>query len=65
MGTGKQTPTDPKMEEQAKETSQTFVADGNWQQSQSDVKLKSEFSAIRLQAYKSGDEFNSVFSEVD
>ena len=53
------------MEEQAKETSQTFVADGNWQQSQSDVKLKSEFSAIRLQAYKSGDEFNSVVSEVD
>jgi hypothetical protein len=30
MGSGKQTPLDPKMEEQAKETSQTFVADGNW-----------------------------------
>ena len=64
MGSGKQTP-DPKMEEQAKETSQTFIADGNWQQSQSDVKLKPESTAIKLQAYKSGDEFNSIVSEVD
>jgi len=29
MGSGKQTPIDPKMEEQAKETFQTSVADGN------------------------------------
>ena len=65
MGTGKQTPIDPKLEEQANETSQTFIAEGNWQQSQSDAKLKSEFSAIRLQANKSGDEFNSVVSKID